>query len=196
MYNIRILFKFWICVKVMPSFFQKKLILLDVDHTLIDWTNPKTLWDFRSEWKCKLQQSQRAVHLRGSRLRTERPTSNTTSSRQITLGTWTNLLIEYVHSTGHWLAVFSDFPQPLLMNWFEQANLHHIAIGMDSGCLKPLPDGCYHLMSQLGVTGPQTYLIGDGVRTDSRAIYSVGGHFIPIEEIKRSPISTLNTWLR
>ena len=34
---------------------------------------------------------------------------------------------------------------------------------------------------------PQTYLIGDGVRTDSRAIYSVGGHFIPIDEIKQSP---------
>ena len=47
----------------------------------------------------------------------------------------------------------------------------------------------------VGRTGSQTYLIGDGLRTDSRAIHAVGGHFIPIEELRHKPIATLSTWI-
>ena len=178
----------------MAAFFQKKLILLDVDHTLINWTNLSTLWAFRGEWQHKVTQSQRAVSLRGHRT----PIDGSISSQahhQIHLNQWSTKLIEYLQSTGHWLAIFSDFHQPLLKDWFEEANLHHIAIGMDSGCLKPLPDGCYQLMAQLGVPGSQTFLIGDGLRTDSRAIHAVGGHFIPIEAIRHNTLSTLSTWI-
>lgn len=179
----------------MTAFFQKKLILLDVDHTLIDWTNLRTLWDFRSEWQHKVKQSQRAVSLRGYRTSVDSSISSQAHHPQIHLDRWSTTLIEYLQSTGHWLAILSDFPQPLLKDWFEEANLHHIAIGMDSGCLKPLPDGCYHLMAQLGVPGSQTFLIGDGLRTDSRAIHAAGGHFIPIEAIRHNPVSTLSTWI-
>ena len=179
----------------MTSFFQKKLFLLDVDHTLIDWTNPRTVWRFRNEWQHKIKQSQRAVSLRGCRTSTDHTIITTSPSQTTHPGSWSTELIEYIQSNGYWLAIFSDFSQPLLNEWFEQTNLHHIAIGMHSGCLKPLPDGCYHLMSQLGVSGSQTYLIGDGLRTDSRAIHAVGGHFIPIEEIIHKPISRLDTWI-
>ena len=179
----------------MTTFFQKKLILLDVDHTLIDWTNPRTLWSFRSEWQYKLTQSKRAGSLRGSRTTIAPPAMTEGPSHRIHLGSWNTKFIQHIQATGYWLAIFSDFPQPLLKGWLEQMNVHHIAIGMHSGCLKPLPDGCHHLMAQLGVTGSQSYLIGDGRRTDSRAIHAVGGHFIPIEELRHKPIGTLSTWI-
>ena len=178
----------------MTSFFQKKLLLLDVDHTLIDWTNPITIWQFRREWKQKTTQSNRAASLRGYRSPTEE-THVQSLSQQLRLDLWSNNFISYAQTQGWWIGIFSDFPQPSLSSWFQQVHIHHIAIGLDTGCLKPLPDGCYQLMSQLGVCGSQTYLIGDGLRTDSRAIHSVGGHFIPIDTIRNKPLSTLNEWI-
>lgn len=179
----------------MPPFFQKKLILLDVDYTLIDWTNPKTLWDFRSEWKQKVIQSNQTASLRGLRTSMERIYDLNETPRQIHLEPWITELIVQAQSHGWWVAIFSDFPQPLLMDWFNELHIHHIAIGLDTGCLKPLPDGCYQLMSQLGVPSAQTFLIGDGLRTDSRSIHAAGGHFIPIEGIRNKSFSELNQWI-
>ena len=179
----------------MTPFFQKKLILLDVDHTLIDWTNPKTLWDFRSEWKQKLIQSNQTASLRGHRTSIEHICVQTPQQKHIYLGDWVIEFVRHVQLHGWWVAIFSDFPQPLLMDWFDKLHLHHIAIGLHTGCLKPLPDGCYQLMSQLGVSGAQTFLIGDGLRTDSRAINTVGGHFIPIKAIRNKDLSELRAWI-
>ena len=178
----------------MSSFFQKKLILLDVDHTLIDWTSLRTLWDFRSEWKQKVQQSNLSPTFRGLRTPADRDPQMDHSQKQIQLGSWVTDLILQARIQRWQIAIFSDFHQPMLMSWFERLNIHHIAIGLDIGCLKPLPDGCYQLMTQLGVCGSQTFLIGDGLRTDSRAIYSVGGHFVPIESIRNKSFSEISDW--
>ena len=116
-------------------------------------------------------------------------------SEQIRLDIWSNNFISYVQAQGWWIGIFSDLPQPSLSSWFNEVHIHHIAIGLDTGCLKPLPDGCYQLMSQLGVCGSQTYLIGDGLRTDSRAIHSVEVTSIPIGEIRNKPITELSEWI-
>lgn len=179
----------------MTAFFQKKLILLDVDHTLIDWANPKTVWEFRSEWKQKITQSNHTASIRGLRTDIDHILEQVPPQKQIHLGSWITEFITHVHLHGWWVGIFSDFPQPLLKDWFDKLHIHHIAIGLDTGCLKPLPDGCYQLMSQLGVSGAQTFLIGDGLRTDSRAIHAVGGHFIPIESIRNKSFSELSAWI-
>ena len=180
----------------MTPFFQKKLILLDVDHTIIDWTNPKTLWDFRGEWKHKFFLSHQTATLRGHRTSTEGGHDPTIRQKQVRIESWCSNLITHAQKHGWWVAIFSDFPQPLLLDWFNKVHIHHIAIGLHTGCLKPLPDGCYQLMSQLGVTGTQTYLVGDGHRTDAKAIHAVGGHFIPVEAIRNKPFTELNMWIQ
>ena len=57
--------------------------------------------------------------------------------KQIQLEPWSDGLISYAQSQGWWIGIFSDFPQPSLSGWFKQVHIHHIAIGMDTGCLKP-----------------------------------------------------------
>ena len=174
----------------MNPFLQKKLFLLDVDHTIIDWKQLQTIWDFRQDINRKLTLTQRAVHLRGAQC----VNKGSHHSNHVNVATisdsipeWITVIINEIEQTNHWIGIFSDFSQPLLRSTFSTLRIHHIVSGSDIGCLKPLPDGCLHLMAMLGVCGSQTYLIGDGCRTDARSITQAGGHFIPIQKIRQHP---------
>ena len=182
----------------MNPFFQKKLFLLDVDHTIIDWKQLQTVWDFRKDIARKLTLTERAVHLRGSQ-------SNSLGSHHLSqvhavttshiIPEWITVILKEIEQTNHWLGIFSDFSQPLLRSTFATLNIHHIVSGSDIGCLKPLPDGCLQLMAMLGVCGSETHLIGDGSRTDARSITQAGGHFIPIQQLRKQP-ELFRKWLQ
>ena len=92
--------------------------------------------EFRREWKQKVTQSSRAAALRGYRYNIDE-THDQSLYKRIQLEPWSDGLISYAQSQGWWIGIFSDFPQPSLSNWFKQVHIHHIAIGMDTGCLKP-----------------------------------------------------------
>ena len=192
------LFRIEIHVKTMNPFFQKKLFLLDVDHTIIDWKQLQTIWDFRQDIPQKITLRKQAVHLRG----THSPSLGSQHTIQVkdaqvpySIPKWVSIVMKEIEQTNHWLGIFSDFPQPLLRSTFSNLNIHHIVSGSDIGCLKPLPDGCIQLMATLGVCGAHTYLIGDGYRTDARSITQAGGHFIPVQQIRQQP-ELFHQWLQ
>lgn len=178
----------------MCSFFQKKLILWDVDFTLINWSSPAVLWRFRRDWNSKSQLTQVVGAYRGTR---KLAAHKTVAEHQIAFqpNSWEHRAIQYLQQNGHFVAIYSDFPQPSLSAWFETLGVHFISIGSETGTFKPLPDGCIHLMTQLGVVGSATFLIGDGRRTDARAISQVGGHFIPIEEVRDQSVQVFDEWI-
>jgi FMN phosphatase YigB (HAD superfamily) len=181
----------------MNPFFQKKLFLLDVDHTIIDWKQLQTMWDFRKDIVRKLTLTERAVHLRGGQSASlgSHHLSPVQATDLHTVPEFITVILQEIEQTNHWLGIFSDFPQPLLRSTFSTLKIHHIVSGTDIGCLKPLPDGCLQLMAMLGVCGSETHLIGDGCRTDARAITQAGGHFIPIQQLRGQP-DLLRKWLQ
>lgn len=122
---------------------------------------------------------------------------NTTLQHAVSFpkSSWEQKTIEYLQQKGYFIGIYSDFPQPSLTTWFENVGIYFISVGADTGTFKPLPDGCLQLMAQFGVAGSQTYLIGDGLRTDARAISQAGGHFIPIEEIRSKSAEVLDAWI-
>ena len=135
--------------------------------------------------------------LRGRRVYTEQSQNMTTvrTIKPVELDQWSKVLITFLSNSGYCIGIFSDFPQPELLAAFTHLNVHHIGIGSENGTLKPLPDVCFQLMSQLGVHAGNTYLIGDGLRTDKRSIFAVGGHFIPIQEIRNQSMDRLQSWI-
>jgi len=182
-----------ICVKDMTSFFQKKLILWDVDYTLINWNSPAVLWRFRHDWNIKSKSTQMVGAYRGTR----RSFRHNAIQHDVSFSedSWEQRTIKYLQQKGHFIGIYSDFPQTSLSTWFETMGIYFVSVGCDSGTLKPLPDGCLQLMAQFDVIGSQTYLIGDGLRTDARAISQVGGHFIPIEDIRAKSLQVLDDWI-
>lgn len=179
----------------MNPFFQKKLFLLDVDHTLIDWSNPMTWWHFRKDVPDKFEFGSTSPHQRGQRLYrhcTPRHSSSTGISKY-TFSNPVQEILDILRTTNCGIGVFSDLPQSALHPTFQCLGIHHIVCGLTIGALKPLPDGCLQLMATFGVVGSQTYLIGDGLHTDARAITSVGGTFIPIDSLLKKP-KALHQW--
>ena len=181
----------------MNPFFQKKLFLLDVDHTIIDWKQLQTVWDFRKDIARKLTLTERAVHLRGGKSASlgSQHLSQVQDTDSHTVPEFITVILQEIEERKHWVGIFSDFPQPLLLSTFSTLNIHHIVSGSDIGCLKPLPNGCLQLMAMLGVCGSETHLIGDGCRTDARSITQAGGHFIPIQQLREQP-ELFRKWLQ
>lgn len=178
----------------MNAFFQKKLILWDVDYTLINWNSLATLWQFRHDWNIKSKSTQMVVPYRGTR-RSFRHKSSSKHDVSFSEYSWEQKAIRYLQQKGHFIGIYSDFPQASLSMWFEAMGIYFISVGSDAGTFKPLPDGCLQLMAQFGVAGSQTYLIGDGLRTDARSISQAGGHFIPIGEIRAKSVEVLDDWI-
>ncbi len=179
----------------MNPFFQKKLFLLDVDHTLIDWSNPLTWWYFRKDIPKKFEFSTTSPHQRGQRLYrhcTSRHSPYTIAS-QYTFSNPVQEILHILHTADCGIGIFSDLPQSALHPTFERLGIHHIVCGLTIGALKPLPDGCLQLMTTFGAVGSQTYLIGDGLHTDARAITSIGGTFIAIDSLLQNP-KRLHRW--
>ncbi len=181
----------------MNPFFQKKLFLLDVDHTLIDWSSPKTWWHFRQDIPSKFAFGSASPHQRGRRVHSQcmPQYSSAISNSQYIFGNSVRELLSILRTSGCGIGIFSDLPQSALHSTFEKMGIHHIVCGLTIGALKPLPDGCLQLMTAFGVVGSQVYLIGDGVRTDARAITSIGGTFIAIDSLLSNP-QALHRWLR
>ncbi len=172
---------------------QKKLVIFDVDNTIINWSEPSTIWTHRRHWSSRTSLSNTARLFRGihhpniTAIKTERAT-------HVKI-VWFEQCVRWIQQTQGHVAIFSDLPQLHLHQYFTNIGVFSIIDGLDIGCVKPLPDGGHQLMAQFGVPPSQTYLIGDDTRTDGRSAFNWGGHFIPVSRIQKSPLSELQRWL-
>ena len=171
----------------MRPFLQKKLFILDVDHTLIAWNKLQTSWRFRNDLAEKSHYATQTSLLRGRTVKSSIATKHIPLSKHkqlsLEIPIWLQVLLEYEQP----IAIFSDFPQQHVHTYFAKIGITQIVDGWDIGCLKPLPDGCFQLMSMSGTPPSNTYLIGDGWYTDARSITQAGGQFLDVNRLVKDP---------
>jgi len=171
----------------MRPFLQKKLFILDVDHTLIAWNKLQTSWRFRTDLAEKSHYASQTSVLRGRMIKSSIATKHIPTPKHthipLEVPVWLQVLLEHQQH----IAIFSDFPQHHLHNFFREVGITQIVDGLDVGCLKPLPEGCLQLMSMIGIPPSDTYLIGDGWYTDAHAITRAGGQFIAVDRLVKDP---------
>lgn len=178
----------------MLDFFEKKLILLDVDNTLLDWGNWKTIWSFRSDWIHRKRLSQELSLSRGVRTFPSIDDTPFESTMNPPIASWFLEALPWMKSHNLCIAIFSDHPQPQLWHYFTTHQIHTIVDACEIGCSKPLPDGIEQIQAFMGISAHSTYIIGDGIYTDGRAAQRNGAHFIPVQTLKDKPIETLEMW--
>lgn len=177
----------------MNQHFQKKLVIFDVDNTILNWSDPVTIWTFRKYLSSRSTLSNKASTQRGLRNYTAKTTKKQRSIRFRVR--WFEKCVSYIQQNQGYVAIMSDLPQEYLHSYFNTIGVFSIVDGLDIGCVKPLPDGGYQIMAQFGTPPSQTFLIGDNSRTDGRAVFAWGGHFIPFAQIQHNPIKELKRWL-
>jgi predicted HAD superfamily phosphohydrolase YqeG len=179
----------------MLNFFEKKLILLDVDNTLLDWRDWKTIWSFRSDWTNRKQLSRTLSHSRGIRTTPELQNYPLTFDLKPPIAAWFVEALPWMAANNIYIAIFSDHPQPQLWDYFTAHQIHTIVDASEIGCSKPLPDGIEQIQAFVGISAHNTFIIGDGLYTDGRSAQRNGAHFIPVQTLQEAPIETLTMWL-
>lgn len=181
----------------MIDFFEKKLVLLDVDNTILDWSDWQTIWYYRKDWRIRGLQAQQLKLQRGQRtppLPTQEEHLHQTSS-QPKVSDWFLTALPWFQAQNVCLAIFSDLPQSALHHFFSQHEIHTIIDASNVGSLKPFPDGIWQIQATMGVPSHNTFLIGDNQLTDGRASQAAGIQFIPVQSLQTSPINSLTKWI-
>lgn len=179
----------------MLNFFEKKLILLDVDNTLLDWRDWKTIWSFRSDWTHRKQLSRTLSQSRGIRANPVIQDHPLTFDSNPPIASWFLDTLPWITNKNIYIAIFSDHPQPQLWDYFSRHQIHTIVDASEIGCSKPLPDGIEQIQAFVGVSAHNTFIIGDGLYTDGRSAQRNGAHFIPVQTLQENPIEILEMWL-
>ena len=179
----------------MLDFFEKNLILLDVDNTLLDWSDWKTIWSFRSDWTHRKQLSSALSLSRGIRTHSSNNSSRPESILNPPIASWFKEALPWMKEQNIYMAIFSDHPQSQLWSYFLSHEIYTIVNASDIGCSKPLPDGIAQIQAFFSVAAHNTFLIGDGIYTDGRAAQLNGAHFIPVQSLQENPIEILEMWL-
>ena len=166
----------------MSQFFQKKIYVFDVDNTLVDWSNPKTLFHDIS-YSLQLKKTQKILNkhrgLRGCyplKLPAISPLPIHPELLQ---------LLKHLREQKENIVIFSDLPHPELFSIFEQFQIQLIINGQDIRATKPLPDGLWQIASQYGVPASEIILIGDQDNTDFRSAIKAGAQYYDVRDLKR-----------
>jgi HAD superfamily hydrolase (TIGR01549 family) len=102
---------------------------------------------------------------------------------------WVKPLLNYYHSHGVKMAVFSDYAwthEKLEALGIDQTLFDVIADGPMLGGLKPCPRSFQRVLDMLGTTSDQTLMFGDREDTDGEGCRAVGMDFL---NVKKSDMS-------
>ena len=177
----------------MSSFFQnfpKKLLILDVDNTIIPWNNFHVARKNKDIAYAVLQQQNKVQYMRGKR-------TPSIAQKHIAPPQPQHLLP--LESTNLWLrdflaiaqkqcsiAVFSDLDHTELQPFFAKFAIQHIVSGLQIGVVKPKPDGLWQILSMSGFYPHEAVFIGDTESTDGQASLFAGVEFFHIETIQQT----------
>lgn len=191
--RVKNVFIFQSVVKYMSSFFQnfpKKLLILDVDNTIIPWNEFQVARKNKDIAYTVLQQQNKVQHMRGKR---------TPSIAQKYIAMPKPHRIFPIELTNVWLrefltiaqnhcsiAVFSDLDHTELQAFFAKFAIQHIVSGLQIGVVKPKPDGLWQILSMSGCYAHEAIFIGDTANTDGQASMFAGVDFFHIETIQQS----------
>ena len=166
----------------MQQLFKKKIYVFDVDNTLIDWNDLKTMF---SDISYSLQISKVQKQLNQKRGIRNQPALRLPLRSLPPLHPELLALFTFLRQKNEPIVIFSDLPHPELETIFTAFHVQVIINGQDIAATKPLPDGLWQIASQYGVSPTEIILIGDQDKTDFRSAINAGTQYFNVETLKQ-----------
>lgn len=166
----------------MQQLFKKKIYVFDVDNTLVDWNNLKTLFHDIS-YSFEITKIQKSLNQRRG-LRNNPPLQLPLCSP---LPIHPELLqfLKHLRDNKEIIVIFSDLPHPELHDVFEKFQIQLIIDGQDIASTKPLPDGLWQIASQYSVPASEIIFIGDQDKTDFHSAIRAGVQYFSVDHLKQ-----------
>ena len=166
----------------MSQFFKKKIYVFDVDNTLIDWSNLKTLLHNLS-YTLQLIKTQKILDKQRG-LRDCSPLQLPISS-PFPINPELLEFLKHLRGNKENIVIFSDLPHPELFALFQKFQIQLIVDGQAIRATKPLPDGLWQIASQYGVPMSEIILIGDQDKTDFHSAIKAGAQYCDVQDLKQ-----------
>lgn len=188
----------------MAYFLKKKLLIFDIDNTILLWKESGLWWRHQNISK-PLRQAQKSIAFkRGLRKHSceetvqyrSLPIAQFPQNIESDISAWIQQSFTWLNQNQIPIGIFSDLPHPELHHYFATFQIQHIIDGQWQQITKPLPDALWQLAALFGVPPTQIILIGDQRSTDQQSAFAMGAHFFNINDIhQQNPQDFFNSIL-